>query len=125
MCSTVTPSVQLTRFSRQYMQLERSLQYPDGNLLRNDDSQAFLYEKLFKPGALTYPPPARYQLKVLKDLVALVEGSIDDWDEHVSSGPYNDPDIDIQEPLSDRLHVTSALLIHDTGHFRKSCDSPG
>ena len=85
MASLVAPPAELTRFCRQYLQLERSPCYPKGTLLRDDDAQAFLYEKLFKHGALSHPPPTRYQLRILKELVARIESSIDNWDVFVSS----------------------------------------
>lgn len=74
----------ISRFCRQYLQLEAHLTFPDGLLLREDHVQELLFEQLFAPGAVSYPPPPRYKLKVLKDLVARVEEAIEDWDEHVS-----------------------------------------
>ncbi|KAH8911780.1 FAM86A protein [Coniochaeta sp. PMI_546] len=80
MGSSGLPSDQLTRFCRQYLQLERTLRYPDDTFLRDDQAQAFLYERLFKPGAVSHPPPIRYQLKVLKELVSRIESCISDWE---------------------------------------------
>lgn len=77
-------SVPLLRFSRQYLQLEPDLTYPDGILLREAASQEFLYETLFAHDATSSPLPPRYQLRVLKELVARIEDAIEDWDEHVS-----------------------------------------
>lgn len=78
------PAAQIVRFSRQYLQLEPSPRFPDDHLLRQDETQDFLYKKLFAPDALTCAPPLRYQLRILKELVSRIEASIDDWDQHVS-----------------------------------------
>jgi len=75
----------INRFCRQYLQLESHLTYPDGSLLREEAVQEFLYQYLFAPGAVSYSPPPRYKLKVLKELVARIEEAIEDWDEHVSN----------------------------------------
>ncbi|KAB5525646.1 hypothetical protein GE09DRAFT_1229435 [Coniochaeta sp. 2T2.1] len=80
MGSSVAPSAQLVRFCRQYLQLERPLQFPDDALLREDHAQTFVYERLFRPGAVTHPPPIRYQVRVIKELVSRIENSIDDWE---------------------------------------------
>lgn len=86
MDSSAAPSAQLTRFYRQYLQLERPLQFPDDTVLREDDAQAFLYQRLFKPGAVAHPPPIRYQVKVAKELFSRLESCIEDWEAFVSSG---------------------------------------
>lgn len=78
------PAAQILRFCRQYLQLEPSPQFPDDHLLREDATQVYLYGKLFAPDALTYAPPPRYQLRILKELVSRIEGSIDDWEQYVS-----------------------------------------
>jgi protein-lysine N-methyltransferase EEF2KMT len=79
--------LQLTRFCRQYLQLEPDLEYPQPHLLRRDDVQETLYWHLFHddtriPDQETL---ARHRPKVLKMLVSKIEQSIDDWDEHVCS----------------------------------------
>ena len=91
MGSSAAPSAQLTRFYRQYLQLERPLRFPDDSVLREDHAQTFLYEKLFRPGAVSHPPPLRYQVKALKELVSRIENSIDDWEAFVSPRLDNDP----------------------------------
>jgi len=75
---------QVARFCRQYLQLEAVLDFPDGDVLREESTQETLYEKLFAENAIAQPPPPRYQLKVLKELIGRIERSIDDWDMHVS-----------------------------------------
>lgn len=72
------------RFCGQVLQLEREPAFPAGRLLREDGVQAVLYRRLFD-GALAHPPPPRYQLRVLKALVARIEEAIEDWDLHVRS----------------------------------------
>ncbi|KAI1407117.1 FAM86A protein [Hypoxylon sp. FL1857] len=72
----------INRFCRQYLQLERHLDYPSPVLLREADVQNTLYNTIFADGALAYPPPQRYQLRVLKQLMHKIEASIEDWDRH-------------------------------------------
>ncbi|KAI0891156.1 putative methyltransferase-domain-containing protein [Annulohypoxylon nitens] len=72
----------IDRFCRQYLQLERDLDYPSSTLLREADVQESLYNRIFADGVLDYPPPPRYQLRVLKELTSRIEASIEDWDSH-------------------------------------------
>ncbi|KAI1211487.1 putative methyltransferase-domain-containing protein [Annulohypoxylon truncatum] len=72
----------IDRFCRQYLQLERDLDYPSSILLREADVQDTLYNQIFADGALDYSPPPRYQLRVLKELMSKIEASIEDWDSH-------------------------------------------
>ncbi|KAI1394446.1 putative methyltransferase-domain-containing protein [Hypoxylon trugodes] len=72
----------IERFCHQYLQLERDLDYPPADQLREADTQDILYHRLFADGAISYPPPQRYQLKVLKELTSRIEASIEDWDRH-------------------------------------------
>ncbi|KAI9777528.1 MAG: hypothetical protein M1839_008822 [Geoglossum umbratile] len=76
-----------TLFRRQYLQLLNpdSLAFPASDSLRNESFQIFLYEGIFKPGALAFPPQDRYQLRVLKELVLRVEKSIVDPEEDGAS----------------------------------------
>ncbi|KAH0564890.1 hypothetical protein GP486_001729 [Trichoglossum hirsutum] len=68
----------LSLFRRQYLQLFNldSLAFPDPEYLRVESFQDLLYDSIFKPGGLAYPPNDRYQLRVLKELVLRVEQSI-------------------------------------------------
>ncbi|KAI0012588.1 FAM86A protein [Xylariaceae sp. FL0662B] len=70
------------RFCRQYLQLERDLDYPPAASLQREDVQNALHQRLFSDGAIAHPPPKRYQLRVLKELMSRIEDSIDDWDRH-------------------------------------------
>ncbi|SPO06569.1 uncharacterized protein DNG_09259 [Cephalotrichum gorgonifer] len=72
----------LARFIHQYLQLEKTLDYPAADLLRQSWAQEALYESLFADGAVRFSPPPRYRLRVLKELLQRIEASIDDWDEH-------------------------------------------
>lgn len=83
----------IDRFCRQYLQLEWELDYPPTTLLREADVQDTLYHRLFADGALSYPPPQRYQLRVLKELMSRIEASIDDWDRHVRNQPFSHKNI--------------------------------
>lgn len=82
----------IDRFCRQYLQLERELDYPAPTLLREQHVQEDLYRRVFSSssdggaaadGAPPLPPP-RYQLRVLKELMKRIEASIDgDWEQYV------------------------------------------
>jgi hypothetical protein len=60
------------------------LDYPDADLLRQSSVQEALYEHLFAEGAVPFPPPHRYRLRVLKELLSRIEKSINDWEEQVN-----------------------------------------
>ena len=69
------------RFCRQVLQAWPELSFPSNEeLLQNQEA---LYRELFADGARPFPPPKHYQLRVLKELVGRIEGSIEDWDRHV------------------------------------------
>ncbi|KAH6656140.1 FAM86A [Truncatella angustata] len=72
----------VARFCRQYLQLERELDFPESSLLREELIQSTIYDSIFADGAVPYPPPPRYQLRVLKELVSRIENSIEDWEQH-------------------------------------------
>ena len=73
----------LDRFCHQYMQLDQTPEYPDGAILREEAVQDELHRRLFSKDALAFPPPVRYQMRVLKKLLGILERSIQDWDKHV------------------------------------------
>ena len=73
----------LARFCHQYLQLEKTLDWPPPDLLRESWAQEALYDSLFADGAVPFPPPHRHRLRTLKELVRRVEDSIEDWDQHV------------------------------------------
>jgi len=82
---------QLNRFVRQYLQLQLDLDYPDEEHLRNDAFQQSLHSNLFSEHENKKSPPARYQLRVLKELVRRIEQSIQDWEEEVCSFLHVEP----------------------------------
>ncbi|KAK6067102.1 hypothetical protein SCUP515_10306 [Seiridium cupressi] len=86
----------VARFCRQYLQLERDLDFPDSSLLREEHIQAALYNQLFADGAVAYPLPPRYRLRVLKEMMSRIETSIEDWEQHGVSD-------DLMECLSELL----------------------
>ena len=77
---------QLVLFRRQYLQLVEPdfLEWPPKQLLRDVGAQAWLYRKLFDIERNERLPPERYQLRVLKLLLAKIEASIEDPEEDVS-----------------------------------------
>lgn len=76
-------SPQVARFCWQCLQLESSLDFPDGELLREEAVQQEIYKRVFAEDPVTVPLPERYRLRVLKELTSKIEASIEDWDEHV------------------------------------------
>ncbi|KAK5127965.1 hypothetical protein LTR85_005082 [Meristemomyces frigidus] len=74
---------QLLLFRRQYYQLVEPdfLAWPPKQLLRDAGVQAWLYKKLFDADGNDRLPPARYQLRVLKPLLAKIEQAIEDPEE--------------------------------------------
>lgn len=78
----------VVRFCRQYLQLENELNFPEPRLLREESVQSAIFARLFADEATAYPPPPRYELRVLKDLMFRIEDSIEDWEQHVSSFPF-------------------------------------
>ncbi|KAK4443080.1 S-adenosylmethionine-dependent methyltransferase-like protein [Podospora aff. communis PSN243] len=81
---SLTPErkAQIDRFCWQFLQLDQTPEFPDDDTLRDADAQEALYRRVFAPDAVALPPPPRYQLRILKALVARIEGCITDWDEH-------------------------------------------
>ncbi|WYZ41258.1 hypothetical protein EsH8_V_000153 [Colletotrichum jinshuiense] len=78
--SSATESVD--RFCAQYLQLEPTLDYPVGQVIREPSAQNTIYKRLFSGEGRCCDSPARYRLRVLKELVARIESSIEDWDQH-------------------------------------------
>jgi len=80
---------QLDRFSRQYLQLQLGLDYPDEQYLRNDAFQQALHARLFEENAIKHTPPPRYQLRVLKELTRRIEQLQDGEEEGISDDLMN------------------------------------
>lgn len=72
---------QLNIFRNQYLQLQIKIIYPTSNFLQDASFQEALYEEIFQEGILRHPPPNRYKLRVLKELLRRIEESIIDWEE--------------------------------------------
>ncbi|KAL7624534.1 hypothetical protein AAE478_006099 [Parahypoxylon ruwenzoriense] len=74
---------QLLLLRRQYMQLFEPdfLAWPPPKFLKNTDVQAWLYKHLFDAGRNTRLPPERYQMRVLKQLIAKIEKAIENLQE--------------------------------------------
>lgn len=81
MCSILP--VELLR--RQYLQHvdPDSLQLPSPDVLRLPETQKEIYDTMFSQSALTYPLPSRYQFRVLKRLIGMMEQAIEDPEEDV------------------------------------------
>ena len=75
----------LALFQRQYFQLlePERLAWPEQHELRLPEIQVWIYEHIFDNELIQYPPPERYQLRVLKQLMARIEECIIDPDKDV------------------------------------------
>ncbi|KAK4104396.1 hypothetical protein N658DRAFT_492504 [Parathielavia hyrcaniae] len=71
----------VSRFCWQNLQVEPAPDFPDPQLLRDEMVQETIYERVFG-NSVTFRPPRRYQVRVLKELIARIEASIEDWDQH-------------------------------------------
>lgn len=78
---------QLRILQRQYFQLVEPsrLTWPDDTTLKTPDVQSWLFSNLFDMANITSPPPGRYQLRILKEVIAKLERSISDPEEDVWS----------------------------------------
>ncbi|KAF1834894.1 hypothetical protein BDW02DRAFT_316006 [Decorospora gaudefroyi] len=76
-------SSQLRILLRQYFQLvePHQLRWPDDSILKAPEVQSWFFENLFDTANITSPPPDRYQLRILKQLIAKLERSINDPEE--------------------------------------------
>ena len=79
----VEQDVELLR--RQYQQLlePEKLDIPPSAIMRKPQVQVQIYETMFKEGGLSFPPPDRYKLRVLKKLLESMEKAIEDPEEDV------------------------------------------
>lgn len=67
----------IDRFCCQYLQLEAHFDYPDGQLLKRPEIQDEIFERIFA-GSSPSSKSARFQLRVLKELVKRIQDSISD-----------------------------------------------
>ncbi|KAK4151863.1 S-adenosylmethionine-dependent methyltransferase [Chaetomidium leptoderma] len=72
---------QVSRFCWQNLQVDPAPVFPDPELLRDEIVQEVIYERVFSD-AVPLRPPRRYQVRILKGLIARIESSIQDWDQH-------------------------------------------
>ncbi|GME33461.1 putative Nicotinamide N-methyltransferase [Neofusicoccum parvum] len=77
----------LQTFRAQYFQLldPAHMRWPEAPLLKRPDVQAWLFEEMFDRDSIQYPPPERYQVRVLKQLVSVIEDAINDPEEDTKS----------------------------------------
>ena len=75
----------LDLLKRQYLQLlePEYLTLPSSGSIRLPHVQAYLYETMFREGCLRYPPPDRYEIRVLKRIIEKIESSFIDTEEDV------------------------------------------
>lgn len=67
----------IDRFCCQYLQLEAHLDYPDGQILKTPEAQDEIFDRIFERSSPS-SKSARFQLRVLKELVKRIESSISD-----------------------------------------------
>lgn len=81
----------LHRFRRQYLQMlePTALSWPDARALRSIAVQSWLYARCFDAAGNRYGPSGRYQLRVLKQLVLMIEATVKDSEEDVGSPSSN------------------------------------
>ncbi|KAH6625695.1 putative methyltransferase-domain-containing protein [Boeremia exigua] len=74
---------QLRILQRQYLQLvdPSQLRWPDAQVLKSAEVQSWIFLHMFDESTVKTPPPERYQLRVLKLLVSILERSIVDPEE--------------------------------------------
>lgn len=84
---------QLLLFRRQYLQLFEPdfLAWPPKQLLRDSAVQSWLYANLFDIDKNSKLPPERYQIRVLKPLLAKIEQSIEEPEEDVGESQSSLP----------------------------------
>ncbi|KAL9097544.1 MAG: hypothetical protein Q9165_000440 [Trypethelium subeluteriae] len=78
-----SPVASLSLFERQYFQLvePKQLAWPVRDQLRLPEIQVWIHDHMFNTESLPYPPPDRYQLRVLKQLMSRIEEAIIDPNE--------------------------------------------
>ncbi|KZZ89224.1 hypothetical protein AAL_07872 [Moelleriella libera RCEF 2490] len=109
---------QVHRFSLQYFQSEPTLDFPSPEYLRLQDVQDQIYSRLFGPKSLKCRPPARYRLRIAKELIRHIEDAIDNWDTQVRSSSFTvlvQPQCDgliwTLQAVSDDLMSAAAALV--------------
>ncbi|KAJ4302470.1 hypothetical protein N0V88_002615 [Collariella sp. IMI 366227] len=111
----------VSRFCSQVLQLEPTPDFPELELLCDEDVQETIYERLFSD-AVELPPPRRYQLRILKALMSKIESSIVDWDRHgISDSLMSSLSLLLSKPLpsetdaaQQRCYVTYHLSLLQT-----------
>jgi hypothetical protein len=95
----------LTTLRRQYLQLVEpsQLRWLEGSTLKQPQTQSWIYENFFDTNKIAHLPPQRYQLRVLKILIAKIEESIEDPEEDVCK-PSPQHMIAQFHDQTDRLH---------------------
>jgi hypothetical protein len=87
MNTNMSPETQakLTTLRRQYFQLVEptKLRWPNDKVLKTSEVQSWMFNSLFDMDGISYPPPERYQLRVLKLLISKLERSINDPEKDV------------------------------------------
>ena len=112
---------QLLLFRRQYLQLfePEFLAWPPKQLLRDADAQEWLYQSLFNADRNSYLPPERYQLRVLKPLLAKIEQAVEDPEEDVGVCPRPIP-WSLVVPLFFHASLKSRISLILSLHRRRS-----
>ncbi|OJD34882.1 nicotinamide n-methyltransferase [Diplodia corticola] len=85
-------------FRAQYFQLLdlAQLRWPEAQLLKRPDVQAWLFAEMFDRDSIQFPPPERYHMRVLKRVISTIEKAVDNPEE---------------DELSDDLMSSLSLLL--------------
>lgn len=109
--ATIISQLQVLR--RQYFQLvePRQLRWLEDAALKSPHAQAWMFAEMFDASRVRSPPPGRYQLRVLKQLIAKLERAIED------------PEEDVRHPtprhtLTARLHLIERARMSRQGTCR-------
>ncbi|KAG8169070.1 hypothetical protein KVR01_001819 [Diaporthe batatas] len=102
----------IDRFCCQYLQLEMHLDYPDGLLLKTSEVQDEIYQRIFADFS-TSSRSARFQLRVLKELVRRIQDSISE---------NETDDFEVSDKLMDRLgELMSEPLMSEADEAQRKC----
>ncbi|KAI7786398.1 hypothetical protein LA080_003639 [Diaporthe eres] len=105
-------SAAIDRFCCQYLQLEAHLDYPDGQVLKRPEAQDEIFDRIL-PGCSPSSKSARFQLRVLKELVKRIQDSV--GDDEVD-------DFEVSDRIMDRLgELMFEPLMSEADEAQRKC----
>lgn len=105
---------QLRVLQRQYFQLvePNQLRWPGDDVLKSSDVQTWIFGHMFDTENIKFPPPDRYQLRILKFLISKLERSIVDPEEDVRP-PLSSTSVHLCSPCCSIYAYRCAVYIFD------------